>query len=117
MPYDQLKIYVKAGDGGNGVVSFRREKYVPRGGPDGGDGGRGGSVYLEADPGLNTLLALGRRRHFKAERGGHGSGSNRHGAAGEDLVIPVPPGTVVLEVPEHGGADQGIPIADLVRPG
>ena len=117
MPYDQIKIYVKAGDGGNGVVSFRREKFVPRGGPDGGDGGRGGSVYLEADPGLNTLLALGRRRHFKAERGGNGGGNNRHGAAGEDLVIPVPPGTVVLEVGEHGRAEEGVPLADLVQPG
>ncbi|HEX2170914.1 MAG TPA: GTPase ObgE [Dehalococcoidia bacterium] len=117
MPYDQLKVYVKAGDGGNGVVSFRREKFVPRGGPDGGDGGRGGSVYVEADPGLNTLLALGRQRHFRAERGGNGGGQNRHGAAGDDLIIKVPPGTVVLEVPEHGGIEEGVPIADLVEPG
>ena len=117
VPYDQIKIYVKAGDGGNGAVSFRREKYVPRGGPDGGDGGRGGSVYLEADPGLNTLLALGRRRHFKAERGQNGGGNNRHGAAGDDLIIRVPPGTVVLEVTEHGRAEDGVPLADLVQPG
>lgn len=117
MPYDQIKIYVKAGDGGNGVVSFRREKFVPRGGPDGGDGGRGGSVYLEADSGLNTLLALGRQRHFRAARGESGSGNDRHGAAGEDLIVKVPPGTVVVEVAEHGRLEDGTPIADLTEPG
>jgi GTP-binding protein len=106
---DEARIWVKAGDGGNGVVSFRREKFVPFGGPDGGDGGRGGSVYLVADPGISTLLEFSRRRHFKAERGGHGRGKKQHGNAGEDLVIRVPPGTMVR-------SDDGLE-ADLVRPG
>src|SRR4051794_9851956 len=86
---DEARIWVKAGDGGNGVVSFRREKFVPFGGPDGGDGGRGGSIYLVADPSVSTLLAFVRRRHFKADRGGHGRGKRQHGKSGEDLVIKV----------------------------
>lgn len=106
---DEARIFVKAGDGGNGVVSFRREKFVPFGGPDGGDGGRGGSVYVVADRGISTLLEFGRRRHFKAERGGHGRGKKQHGAAGEDLVLRVPPGTFIR-------SDDGIEV-DLVRPG
>src|SRR5947209_18850546 len=92
---DEARIWVKAGDGGNGVVSFRREKFVPFGGPDGGDGGRGGSVYLVARAGVSTLLEFVRRRQFRAESGGHGKGSRQHGKAGEDLFIVVPPGTQV----------------------
>ncbi len=107
---DEAKIWVKAGDGGNGSASFRREKYVPRGGPDGGDGGRGGSVKLVADPEKTTLLDFRYRRHFRAEPGGNGSGGKRHGKAGEDLNIPVPPGTIVRTL-------EGELIADLDAPG
>jgi GTP-binding protein len=107
---DEATIWVKAGDGGRGAVSFRREKYVPRGGPDGGDGGRGGSVILLADPSKSTLLDFRYRRHFRAERGGNGEGGRRHGKAGEDLIIPVPPGTLVR------GLDGEL-IADLDAPG
>src|ERR1700704_6312501 len=92
---DEGRIWVKAGDGGNGVVSFRREKFVPFGGPDVGDGGRGGSVYLVARAGVSTLLEFSRRRQFEAEKGGSGRGARQHGKAGEDLVIAVPPGTLV----------------------
>src|SRR5205085_3895379 len=92
---DEARIWVKAGDGGNGVVSFRREKFVPFGGPDGGDGGRGGSIYLIAKAGVSTLLEFNRRRHFRADGGGHGRGARQHGKAGEDLTIAVPPGTQV----------------------
>ncbi len=106
---DVARIWVKAGDGGDGVVSFRREKFVPFGGPDGGDGGRGGSVYLVADRGVSTLLEFSRRRHFKAERGGPGRGKRQHGKAGEDLEIRVPLGTAV-----H--AEDGLEV-DLVRAG
>lgn len=106
---DEARIWAKAGNGGNGVASFRREKFVPFGGPDGGDGGRGGSVYLKATPGTSTLLAFSRRRHFKADSGGHGSGARKHGKAGEDLTIPVPPGTVVR-------TGDGME-ADLLHPG
>src|SRR5207247_250267 len=94
---DEIDIFVKSGDGGAGCVSFRREKYVPRGGPDGGDGGDGGSVWLEADPALTTLLDYHYKRHYHAERGQHGEGSNRHGASGSDLVLRVPLGTVVAD--------------------
>lgn len=97
MLIDQARIYVKGGDGGNGCMAFRREKFVPRGGPSGGDGGRGGSVILEATESLNTLLHLRYRPENKAGRGRHGEGSNRHGKDGEDIVIPVPVGTVVTD--------------------
>ncbi len=111
MFFDKARIHLKAGDGGNGVVAFRREKYVPRGGPAGGNGGRGGHVYFVVDPGLNTLSSFHNQVHFRAERGGHGEGANRTGAFGDDLVIPVPPGTIVRN------ADTGAVIADLARPG
>src|SRR3979490_897136 len=92
---DEGRIWVKAGDGGNGIVSFRREKFVPFGGRDGGDGGRGGSVYLVARAGVSTLLEFVRRRHLRADSGGAGRGARQHGEAGEDLIIAVPPGTQV----------------------
>ena len=95
MLFDQARIWVEGGAGGNGCVSFRREAHVPRGGPDGGDGGHGGGVVLVCDPQRRDLSALGKRRHSRAERGSHGSGSRRRGETGEDLVIQVPPGTVV----------------------
>jgi len=108
---DQVRIYVKAGDGGSGCVSFRREKYIPAGGPDGGDGGRGGSVVLVADPNLATLIDFQYRRHFKAENGEHGRGKNQFGKDGEDLIIRVPLGTVVTH------SETGELIADLTKPG
>lgn len=111
MFYDHLKIYVKAGDGGNGCVAFRREKYVPFGGPVGGDGGRGGHVLLRADEGLRTLVDFHFRRQFKAGRGGHGEGKERHGKSGADLVLQVPVGTVVRD------AATGEVLADLVQHG
>ncbi len=91
---DEAKILVKAGDGGNGCVAFRREKYVPRGGPSGGDGGHGGSIYLEANPNDNTLLRYRYNREFKADRGRHGEGSNCTGHSGEDMILQVPVGTL-----------------------
>ncbi|HXX81085.1 MAG TPA: GTPase ObgE, partial [Thermodesulfovibrionales bacterium] len=94
---DYVKIMVKAGDGGRGCVSFRREKYVPRGGPNGGDGGRGGHIILRADHELNTLLDLRYQRHYRAKRGQHGMGKDMHGRDGDDLIIPVPVGTVVKD--------------------
>lgn len=94
---DRAKIKIKAGDGGNGVTAFRREKFVPRGGPSGGDGGRGGDVWLESDEGLNTLLHLRYNPEHKAERGKHGEGSNRHGKDGEKEVVKVPVGTQVFD--------------------
>ena len=94
---DEAKIIVKAGDGGNGCVVFRREKYVPRGGPSGGDGGDGGSVILEANPHDNTLIRYRYNREFRADRGGNGEGSNMHGRSGEDAVLLVPVGTVVFD--------------------
>jgi GTP-binding protein len=108
---DEIDIFVKGGDGGAGCVSFRREKFVPRGGPDGGDGGDGGSVYVEADPKLTTLLDFHYKRHYHAERGQHGEGSNRAGASGADLVLHVPLGTVVTD------RDSGEVIGDLTVPG
>ena len=102
---DEVEIHVRAGDGGRGCISFRREKYVPRGGPNGGDGGRGGSVIVEADEGLGTLLDFRYRRHYTAQRGGHGEGSDRHGASGEDLVLRVPVGTTIHE--PHAGVLLG----------
>jgi GTP-binding protein len=110
MFYDEAEIYVKAGDGGDGCVAFRREKYVPYCGPAGGDGGRGGNVILYVDPHLNTLYRFSRKRHFRAERGVHGRGKNQHGAAGADLRVPVPPGTVVYD------ADTGDLLGDLTEP-
>jgi GTP-binding protein len=108
---DEAKISVKAGDGGNGCVAFRREKYVPRGGPSGGDGGRGGSIYLEANPNDNTLLRYRYNREFKADRGRHGEGSNCSGVSGDDTVLKVPVGTLVFD------ATGNILLADLKRPG
>jgi GTP-binding protein len=94
---DEVRIHVAAGGGGNGCVAFRREKHVPRGGPSGGDGGNGGSVYLESTSHLNTLLKFRFNREFRARRAGHGEGSNRHGKNSEDLLIQVPVGTVVYD--------------------
>ena len=92
---DRVEIILKSGDGGNGVVSFRREKFVPRGGPDGGDGGRGGNLVLVADPSLTTLAGFRRRRVYRAENGSHGQGAKKHGRSGGDLVLAVPVGTEV----------------------
>lgn len=107
---DHAKIYVKGGDGGNGIVAFRREKYVPKGGPAGGDGGRGGNVVFIADEGMRTLMDFKYRKHFKAGRGAHGQGKNMHGAWGEDLLVKVPVGTIIYD------DDSGEVIADLTRP-
>ncbi len=98
MFYDYAKIYVKAGDGGNGCVAFRREKYVPMGGPNGGNGGSGGNVVFVADRNLHTLIDFRYRKHYKAERGEHGRGKNQHGKNGEDLIIRVPVGTIVRDI-------------------
>lgn len=111
MLIDRAKIYVKGGDGGNGIMAFRREKFVPKGGPSGGDGGNGGSVIIEATESLNTLLHLRYRPENKADRGRHGEGSNCHGKTGEDMVIPVPVGTVVMD--ELTGAV----LHDFTKPG
>jgi GTPase len=108
---DEAKIFVKAGDGGNGCVAFRREKYVPRGGPSGGDGGNGGSIYVEANPNDNTLLRYRYNREFKAERGRHGEGSNCTGHTGADMILQVPVGTLVYD------EATGESIADLAEPG
>ena len=94
---DEAKIVVKGGDGGNGCMAFRREKYVPRGGPSGGDGGHGGAIYLESNPNDNTLLRYRYNREFRAERGRHGEGSKCHGRMGEDTILAVPIGTVVFD--------------------
>ena len=110
MFFDQARIYVKGGDGGDGVVAFRREKFVPRGGPAGGNGGRGGNVIFVVDPALNTLHQFQRNIHHRAERGVHGGGANKTGANGADLYIPVPPGTVIYD------ADNGELVADLTQP-
>jgi GTP-binding protein len=108
---DQAKIYVRSGAGGPGAVSFRREKFIEYGGPDGGDGGRGGDIVFEAVPGLNTLIDFRYTQHFKASRGGHGMGRNRTGASAPDLVIPVPVGTQVLD------EDRETVLADLTEVG
>lgn len=108
---DYVKIDVKAGRGGKGCVSFRREKYVPRGGPDGGDGGRGGNIIFRATGELNTLLDLKYQRSYKAGNGRHGKGKNMHGKDGDDLVIPVPVGTTVRD------ASSGESLCDLDRAG
>lgn len=113
---DEAELSIKAGDGGRGAVSFRREKFVPRGGPDGGDGGPGGSVYLVADPHRNTLVHFRFNPEFAAPRGQNGAGSRRSGASGADLEIPVPLGTEVsLRDPEGGSGET--PVADLTAPG
>jgi GTP-binding protein len=108
---DQAKIYVKGGDGGDGCISFRREKYIPRGGPNGGDGGRGGSVVARADEALNTLIDYRYQQHFRARRGAHGMGKERTGASGADVELALPPGTEILD------EDRETVIADLVTPG
>jgi GTPase len=108
---DEAKILVKAGNGGNGCVAFRREKFVPRGGPSGGDGGDGGSIYLEANPNDNTLLRYRYNREFKADRGRHGEGSNCSGHSGADMILLVPVGTLAYD--QHTGET----IADLAVPG
>ena len=95
---DRAKIHVTAGTGGSGCTSFRREKFVPKGGPDGADGGRGGSVYLRADSQLRTLLDYSYKTHWKAQRGAHGQGSNKTGKSGEDEWLKVPPGTEVRDL-------------------
>ena len=99
---DKARIFIKAGDGGNGCVSFRREKYIPAGGPDGGDGGRGGDVVFVADPALRTLMDFSYKRNFKAQNGTPGRGANMTGPSGETMRIPVPVGTVVYD--EETGA-------------
>ena len=108
---DRAKIRVKAGDGGNGVTAFRREKFVPRGGPSGGDGGNGGDVWMESDEGLNTLLHLRYNPEHKAERGRHGEGSNRYGKHGDDAIIKVPVGTQVFD------AESDEILFDFTEPG
>jgi GTP-binding protein len=108
---DEAQIHVKAGDGGDGCVSFRREKYVPKGGPDGGDGGNGGHVVFVADAHKDTLLDFAGKHHWKAARGQAGMGKKMYGKGGDDLIIPVPPGTLIYDA-EHGGL-----LADLDRAG
>jgi GTP-binding protein len=109
--FDTAKIFAKAGDGGNGVVAFRREKYVPHGGPSGGDGGRGGDVYVEVDGEMNSLLPFRKSVHFRAGRGAHGMGQQQAGAKGEDVVVKVPPGTVVRT------SDGRVELLELMKPG
>jgi len=108
---DEAKIYIKAGDGGRGCVSFRREKFVPRGGPNGGDGGKGGDIVFQASRSHRTLLDLKFRQHYKAKRGGQGQGSNKTGKNGNDLIITVPVGTIIRDI------DEAIIIADLTKDG
>jgi GTP-binding protein len=108
---DHAKVFVKAGDGGNGCVSFRREKFIPKGGPDGGDGGDGGSVIFVADPGMSTLVDFRYRQHLRAERGAHGEGAKRTGRSGADLIVRVPVGTIVRD------DATGAHIADLAEAG
>src|SRR3954453_5208389 len=107
--YDKARIREQAGAGGDGAMSFRREAHVPRGGPDGGDGGRGGDVVLVCDASLRDLQSYKRKAHYRARRGGHGQGALRHGATGEALEVALPPGTMVRV--EDGGR-----VYDLVRP-
>jgi GTP-binding protein len=108
---DRAKIYIKAGDGGSGVISFRREKFVAYGGPNGGDGGKGGDIIFTADPNLKTLMDFKYRQHYKGENGGNGMGSNKHGKNGKDLVIKVPVGTALID------PDTDEVLCDLARPG
>lgn len=111
MFHDEAKIYIKSGDGGDGMISFRREKYVPMGGPDGGDGGNGGSIVFVVNPKINSLVTFHRQVHYKAENGQHGGKSNKTGATGNDLRLEVPPGTLIRE------ADSEELLADLTEPG
>ncbi|GGJ26083.1 GTPase ObgE [Paenibacillus hunanensis] len=106
---DKAKIFVKGGDGGNGTISFRREKYVPNGGPAGGDGGRGGDVIFRVDEGLRTLMDFRYQRHFKGQRGEKGRTKNQHGAGADDTIVRIPPGTVIID------EDSGEVLADLTR--
>ncbi|HEY1435636.1 MAG TPA: GTPase ObgE [Thermoanaerobaculia bacterium] len=108
---DTAEIHVKAGDGGNGCIAFRREKFVPRGGPSGGDGGHGGSVWAVADPSYNTLYHLRHQNQYRGERGEHGMGSNRHGKTGSDVEVHFPLGSVIVD------AESGERLADLVTAG
>jgi len=108
---DEAKVYVSSGAGGNGCISFRREKFIEYGGPDGGDGGRGGDVVIECVSGLNTLIDYRYQQHFKAKSGGHGMGSNRSGARGADIVLKVPAGTEILD------EDQELQLAELLKVG
>ena len=108
---DEAKIKIQGGEGGNGCMAFRREKYVPRGGPSGGDGGHGGDVYLEANPNDNTLLRYRYNREFTADRGRHGEGSKCHGRSGHDTILQVPVGTVVYD------ADSNEQLFDFTEPG
>lgn len=108
---DEAKFFVKAGDGGNGCVSFRREKFVPKGGPNGGDGGDGGSVIVRAKKSLNSLIDFRYRSHFKAEKGEHGKGKDMHGRKGRDCHIEVPPGSIIMD------SETGRIIADLAQDG
>ena len=108
---DRVTIEVEAGRGGDGCMSFRREKYIPRGGPDGGDGGHGGSIIMIAETGVDSLSVLGHRKQWRAERGEHGRGKQCHGRGAEDLIIHVPPGTIVMD------AVHDIVLKDLAAPG
>ena len=108
---DRVTIELIAGKGGDGCLSFRREKYVPRGGPDGGDGGNGGSIIIQAEAGVDSLTALSHRKFWKADRGNHGSGQNRRGKDGNDVTIKVPPGTIIID------AEHDFVIKDLVEDG
>src|SRR5262249_18376832 len=108
---DRVTIYVKGGDGGRGCCSFRREKYVPKGGPDGGDGGDGGSVIIRAVAGTDSLAAVGHSKDWRAQDGVAGGSANCHGRRGQDLIIPVPPGTLIMD------RDRGNILRDLTEPG
>src|SRR6478735_3990419 len=110
---DEVEIHVAAGHGGRGALSFRREKFVPRGGPDGGDGGHGGTIYMVARANLNTLLNYRFQKKFEAARGAHGEGSRRTGKSGADIVLEVPIGTVVYERTPEG---ETVQLADLTTP-
>jgi GTP-binding protein len=108
---DEVTIWIKAGDGGHGCVSFRRLKFIPKGGPDGGDGGRGGNIYFQAVENLDTLLDFSGKHHWQARNGQPGSGNNKHGADGEDLIIKVPPGTLIYDT------DLDLLLKDMNEPG
>ena len=108
---DRADIYLEAGRGGDGCIAFRREKHVPLGGPSGGDGGNGGNIVFRAREGVNSLVEFAHRKHWKAPKGEHGQGSNKHGKSGSHLVVEVPPGTVIVDY------DSGMVIKDLVTDG